>query len=128
MEENNKIENPVALLRRIVWDYSIDPEEIYDFVMGKRKTLYHFTKEMIFLRILERLSWYEILELLPLQIIKNMLNTSTIEKLRTVSLKEKYEYARRVLQKEPVSPSRWHYQNHKEYPFPLLSDRWYSAE
>ena len=100
MEKKTKIKNSSVILKRIMWDYSIDAEEIYDFIMGRRKTLYHFTKEMIFIRILERLSWYEILELLPLPIIRNMLKRTTIEKLRTISLKEKYEYARRVLQKE----------------------------
>jgi hypothetical protein len=128
MEKRIKALKSVDILKRIMRVYSIGAEEVYDFIVGKRETLYHFTKEMIFIRIFERLSWYEILELFPLPIIKNMVSRTTIEKLRSTSLKEKYEYARRVLQKEAVSTSRWYHRDHQEYPYPLLSDTWYGSQ
>jgi hypothetical protein len=126
MEINDKATS-CEILERIMWDYDIDPSDIYDFIIGKRNKLYHFTKEMIFIRILERLSWYEILSLFPLPILNKMIAKSTIKKLRSNSLREKYEYARRILHQESLPPSRWYYKDHKQHEYPLLSNRWYRS-
>ena len=50
---NSETENKLKLLRPIMWDYDIDPNEIYDFITDKRRALYHFTKDMILIRIME---------------------------------------------------------------------------
>lgn len=125
MEKNYKKSG--SILKRIIWDYHISPDEIYDFLRSDNEHLYHFTKEMLYIRILERLSWYEILELFSVSHIKEMLDKETIKKLRSESMRQKYEYARRVLHKEPLSFSRWHNKDNKEYAYPILSDRWYNT-
>ena len=81
VKSNDKIKSH-NVLKKILWDYNIDAEETLIFLAGERDTLYHFTKYMIFLRVLERLSWYEILDLHPKSTIKNMLSENTICKLR----------------------------------------------
>jgi len=125
----NKIDKNEAhmILKKIMWDYDIEPGEIYDFISGERDNLYHFTKEMIFIRILERLPWYEILALFPFHILKKIVSKNTVEKLRSKSLREKYEYARRILHKEALPPSRWYPKDNKRHEYPLLSNRWYSS-
>ncbi|CAN2040173.1 hypothetical protein GMMP15_1590012 [Candidatus Magnetomoraceae bacterium gMMP-15] len=40
------------ILQKIIWDYHIDPKEIYNFIIHKQNKLYHFTKEMLYKRIL----------------------------------------------------------------------------
>jgi hypothetical protein len=42
MNKNDKNEAHM-ILKKIMWDYDIDPGEIYDFISGERDNLYHFT-------------------------------------------------------------------------------------
>ena len=58
------------VLKRIIWDYNIDVDELYSFITGEGERLYHFDREKIHIRIMERLNWYEILECLPMTEIK----------------------------------------------------------
>ncbi len=112
-------------VKRILWDYDVEPDELYAFLAGESDRLHHFTREMIHVRILERLSWYEILECLPVDVIKGMLNPRTISMLRTESMRKKYDYAARILHNRPLSASRWDPRNRNESEDPVLSDRGY---
>ncbi len=115
------------LLKRVVWDYSVDADEFHAFLEGERKQFHHFTREMLYIRILERLSWYEILESLPISVIKRMLNPETMSMLRSESMRRKYDYASRILHKQALPSSRWNHGDRKKPEYPLLSDRWYSV-
>jgi len=113
------------ILKRIVWDYSIDPKDIYGFINSDQKNLYHFTKEMLYKRILERLTWYEIIDCFSIDIVKQMLDKSIINELRTQSMREKYDYTRRILFKETLPISRWYNKDIQKNQYPVLSNRWY---
>ena len=113
------------ILKRLIWDYHIEAEEIYDFIIHKQNNLYHFTREMLYIRILERLSWYEILDCFPLDTVKEMLDKKIINSLRTESMREKYDYTRRILFKETLPVSRWYNKDIQKTKYPLLSNRWY---
>ena len=113
------------ILKRIVWDYSIDPKDIYGFINSDQKNLYHFTKEMLYKRILERLTWYEIIDCFSIDIVKQMLDKSIINELRTQSMREKYDYTRRILFKETLPISRWYNKDIQKNKYPVLSNRWY---
>jgi hypothetical protein len=115
-------------VKRIIWDYSVNIDELYAFLTGEQKQYYHFTREMLYVRILERLSWYEILECLPIAVIKRMLSPKTLSMLRSESMRRKYDYAARVLHKQTLPPSRWDHRNSRTNEYPVLSDRWYSLK
>jgi len=120
-----KILKPIPV-KRIIWDYDVDADGLYSFMTGKKGRFHHFTLETIYVRILERLSWYEILECLPISVIKRMLTSKTISMLRSESMRKKYDYAARILYKLALPPSRWDSRNHEKSEYPILSDRWYS--
>jgi hypothetical protein len=44
--EKNKI------FKQILWDYNIPPEEIEDVLKGKKNLVGHYTREMIFQKIM----------------------------------------------------------------------------
>ncbi len=67
-------------LRGIIWDYDVDPDELFEVITGKREKSGPFDAERIFVRMLERLSWYELIELLGLEFIKNHLSKDVIRK------------------------------------------------
>jgi len=115
-------------LKRIIWDYNVDTDDLLAFLTGEKESLHHFSREMLYVRILERLSWYEILESLPIQVIKRMLREDIISKLRSDSMRRKYDYAARVLHNQPLPPSRWDPENRNPSEYPILSDRRHGAE
>lgn len=106
-------------MKHIIWDYDIDPYELYEVVTGKIDRAGHFDAQRVFLRMLERLSWYELLDLL---------NLETIAKIRHRDVREKYEYVRKILQGETVSFSGWDPESREKVRDTLLSHRWYRAE
>ncbi|ETR67993.1 MAG: hypothetical protein OMM_10985 [Candidatus Magnetoglobus multicellularis str. Araruama] len=113
------------ILKRIIWDYQIESKDIYDFITCKQNNLYHFTREMLYTRILERLSWYEILDCFSIDIVKQMLDKRIINSLRTQSMREKYDYTRRLLFNETLPVSKWYNRDIQRNRYPLLSNRWY---
>ena len=116
------------ILKPILWDYRIEPYEFYLVALGKKGTLGLFTSERALIRILERLNWYEILELFNVDILKEQLTPGLIAKIRTRELRKKYEFIRKILQDEPVSFSGWDHDNRQRVKHTLLSNRWYRTE
>ncbi len=90
--------NRNTLLKQILWDYNISAEDIEAVLRGDMKRAGHYNQEMIFLKILESYSWFTILQLFsPIQ-IKYLLTNQVIKKLRSPSLRLKYEFVQQRLQ------------------------------
>lgn len=87
-----------SILKQILWDYAISVEDIEAVLQGDKKQAGHYNQEMIFLKILESYPWYTILQLFsPIQ-IKYLLTDQVIKKLRSPSLRIKYEFVQQRLQ------------------------------
>ena len=120
-------EEKISLIKKIIWDYNIDPLKIIDVISGKLERIYQFDAEKIFIRMLERLTWYDLINILGIDRIKSLLTADVIEKLRDPYMQEKYEFVRRILQKEAVSFSGWDPEHRKKIRYTLLSNRWYRS-
>ncbi|MBC8184820.1 hypothetical protein H8E88_27315 [candidate division KSB1 bacterium] len=116
------------ILKPILWDYRIDPSEFYQVALGKKEHVGLFNSERALLRMLERLGWYELLELFGVDILKERLTTDLISKIRIKELRHKYEFARKILQGEPVSFSGWGCDYRQRIKHTLLSNRWYRTD
>ena len=114
-------------LRGIIWDYDVDPDELFEVITGKREKSGPFDAERIFVRMLERLSWYELIELLGLEFIKNHLSKDVIRKIRFKALRGRYETIRKVLSGDPLSFSGWDHEYREKIKHTLLYNRWYRA-
>lgn len=115
------------LIKSVFWDYNVDPDEIYLTVLGKNSTKGFFTKEKILLRLIERLSWYELIDLLGKNYLAKNLNKTIIEKIRNPQIRHKYESIRKILCGQAVSTAGWSNQNRKRLKASVLSDRRYSS-
>ena len=115
-------------LKPLFWDYLVDPAEAYDVLMGKRRQAGPFDREKLIIRLLERLSWYDLLEIFGQDGVKNILTPGIIHKLRFPYLKERYEFIRRILHKEPVRFTGWSPENRSRVGATILSHRRYGAQ
>ena len=116
------------IMKHTVWDYAVDPLELYEVVTGKREKVGHLDAQRVFLRMLERLSWYDLLDLLGAEELRTRLTPQTIASLQRRDQRDRYEHIRRVLQKEAVPISGWDPRYREKIRNSLLSHRWYRAE
>ena len=116
------------LLQPIIWDYHIVPYELYEVAIGQKERVGWFTQETALIRILERLSWYDLVKLFGIDTLTKLLTKEVISQIRFKALQEKYEFARKVLQGEPVSFSGWSPEYREKIQHTLLSNRWYRSQ
>ncbi|MDM8536277.1 hypothetical protein QUF70_05950 [Desulfobacterales bacterium HSG17] len=116
------------LLKPVIWDYYTDPYEVFETASGKKDRAGCFTRETALIRMLERLSWYDLINLFGIDKLTKLLTPKIISGIRIQELREKYEFARKILQGEPVSFSGWDPEYRKKIRHTLLSNRWYSNQ
>lgn len=115
-------------LQPILWDYQLDPYEFYETALGRRERVGWFTQERALLRMLERLSWYDLIQLFGIEHLTQLLTQELVSRIRIPQLREKYELARKALQGETVSFSGWSPEYREKIRHTLLSHRWYRAQ
>jgi hypothetical protein len=86
------------LFRQIVWDYNIYPEDIELVLRGEKPLAGHYTCDALFIKLLESYSWFTIVQLFTITEIQVLLTDQVISKLRSPSLRNKYEFVRKRLQ------------------------------
>lgn len=86
------------LLKQILWDYDIPPNEIEAVLKGEKIRAGHYTKEMLFQKIVETYPWFTIIQLFTTNEIQVLLTSHTISKLRTPALRKNYEFVKKRLQ------------------------------
>jgi len=121
-EEKNKV------LRSIVWDYQVDGQKLMEVMTGSRDAEGPFNKERIFLRMLERLPWYDILNLVGIKFLQENLTYKRIAQLHQPHQRNRYERIRKILHREPLSFSGWNPCHRQKYRSTLLSNRWHRAQ
>lgn len=92
-----KASERIKLLNQVLWDYNISAKDIDAVLMGRKERAGHYNREQIFRKLLESYSWFTILQLIPPHDIKFLLTNQVINKLRSPSLRNKYEFVRERL-------------------------------
>ena len=117
----------VKMVKGAIWDYAIEPFDFYLIALGKKAKLGFFNQERALLRLLERLSWYELLALFGKDFLKENLTVELITKIKRPEIRQKYDLARKVLQGGAISTTGWSAENRKRIKASILSDRRYCA-
>jgi len=65
------------LLVRVVWDYDISPEALLE-VFESGKPIGWMTRENLCARLLLRIPWYELLDVMGINVLKGMLSRDVI--------------------------------------------------
>jgi hypothetical protein len=118
-------EEKLKILQSIFWDYNANLLPLDKIISRELNKIDEYDLRIIINRIFERLNWYDILDILGLDIIKNLLENEKLLITKNKKLKEKYERLRRILFKKPLSISGWDIENNQRIKFTLLSNRWY---
>ncbi len=120
-------EEQLQLLRTTFWDYNPPETDLLEVVTGFSKEGL-IPRENIFVRMLERLGWHEILEIIDVQTVKELLTPSVISRIRQPELRERYEFIRSVLSGSPLSFAGWGDEYYQRIKHTLFSDRWYRTQ
>lgn len=115
------------VLKPILWDYDVEAYAFFLTAAGEREAAGCFDQERARIRMLERLSWYDLVRLFGIEGLGSMLTHELIAKLRHGEMREKYEFARKILQGEAVSFTGWSPEYREKTKHTLLSNRWYRA-
>ena len=83
-------------LKRIVWDYSIDENTLWDIFEGKSAT-FSLNKNKLYSRLLLSTPWYRLLDCLGLNGLKEVLTDEVINALWIKDIREKFIYAKKAL-------------------------------
>lgn len=120
-------EEKYKILKKIFWDYNIDLLPLNKIVNMQFDVIDKYDFDLVINRMLERLSWSDILDILGVDLLKKILVPGLINKLRSNELKDRYERIRRILFREPLPLSGWDPEYIKRIKTTLLSDRWYAS-
>jgi hypothetical protein len=113
------------LMSSLNWDYLDKPEDMLAVIEGTRVSSGAFTREKLFVRSLERLSWYRIIGLWGVEEIKKLYTPDLAGRIWPKDLRWRYDYALAILRRQPVSPPGWGDEHHKQLRNTVFSNRWY---
>jgi len=99
--------NQYRSLKRLVWDYDIPVEDLYEVIKGKKSHAGHWNFNHLLIRMLDNLSWYDLLDLLGRHTLEEKLVPEVLQRLRSPEKREKYERLGKILRGEPVSFTKW---------------------
>src|SRR3989338_1174151 len=83
-------------LKRIVWDYSIDEDTLWEIFEGKSAT-FSLNKNKLYSRLLLSTPWYRLLDCLGLNGLKELLTDEVINSIWIKDIREKFIYAQKIL-------------------------------
>lgn len=115
------------LLKRINWDYSIPVDDMFAVLNGEKPSAGHWNADDLLLRMLDKLSWYELLEFFTPETMADKLTPDILEKIHNKEKRTKYERLGKILRGEAVSFTKWGPEYRKECKDALFSNRWYST-
>ena len=121
------IEEKYNTLKKIFWDYNIDLLPLNKIVDMQFDVIDKYEFDLIINRMLERLGWFDLLDILGVDLLKKLLISGSINRLRSKELKDRYERIRRILFREPLPLSGWDSEYIRRIKATLLSNRWYAS-
>jgi len=121
-------EEKYIVLKKIFWDYHTEKLPLEKIINGDFHSVDDYSFNLIIVRMFERLNWYDLIEILGLNKIRQLLTVDTIAKLHFTELRDKYEFLRKVLSGEDVSFTGWGDAYYQQIKHTLFSNRWYSPQ
>jgi hypothetical protein len=90
-------EERVQLVKRLFWDYKIDPEEAVTAMEIDSERIGNLHRNTLFIKLLNYYPWHLVREIVPEQLLPKLLSDEVINGLFPPELRERYKYVRRLL-------------------------------
>jgi hypothetical protein len=120
-------EEKIKLMGSLNWDYLVTPEDMLAVIEGRLESAGAFNREKLFVRSMERLTWYDFIGLWGLDAVKELYTPEIANRIWPKERKQHYDFAIAVLRREPLPPTRWGSEYYKQMWRPVFSNRWYSS-
>ena len=117
----------MRLMRLLNWDYLDTPEDMLSVAEGRLASSGAFTRDRLFVRSMERLTWYSFIGLWGIENVLELYTPKLAERLWPKELRLHYDFAIGTLRGETVSPPGWGYEYHKSERYRFFSNRGHSA-
>jgi len=114
-------------LQRISWDYNISADEIFAVICGEKVHAGHWGFDDLLVRMIEKLSWYDLLDFFPPEVLGQKLRPEIIQRVHNQERRAKYERLGKILRGEAVPFTKWGAEYRKQCQNTLFSNRWYSS-
>ncbi|MCD6269827.1 MAG: hypothetical protein J7J71_06800 [Deltaproteobacteria bacterium] len=114
-------------LKHINWDYNISIESMFAVINDEQPRAGHWSKDDLLVRMLERLSWYDLLDFFSVEVMKEKLTHNFLLKIHNHEIRGKYERLGKILRGEPVQFTKWGAEYRAKCKDTLFSNRWYST-
>ena len=101
-------EEKLSLMRSLNWDYLDKHEDMLAVIEGRLESSGAFTQDKLFVRSLERLSWYRVVGLWGTEKIKKLYTPEIARRIWPKEKRGHLDFAVGILRREPVSPvNKW---------------------
>jgi hypothetical protein len=87
----------IKLLSRLSWDLEVSPEQLYRLLQHETDQAGNIDIRNLYYRILTTFDWYTVLQLVPRNSLKELLDDSVLNRIYPIDLKTKFKYARTIL-------------------------------
>ena len=121
-------EEKLQLMPSLNWDYLDAHEEMLEVIEGRLESSGAFNREKLFVRSLERLTWYSLIGLWGVEEVKKLYTPEVANRIWPKSLKGRYDFTIAILRGETLPSARWGDEHYKEMRYTFFSDRWYSVK
>jgi len=116
-------EEKLRLMKSLNWDYLDKHEDMLAVVEGKLKSSGAFTRDRLFVRSLERLTWHYVVALWGIENIKSLYTPELAGRIWPKSRRPHFDFALAVLRREPLPHSGWGTEYSKSERYRFFSDR-----
>ena len=119
-------EEKIELMSSLNWDYLDTYEDMLAVIEGRLETSGAFTRDKLFVRSMERLTWYNFIGLWGLDAVKELYTPELANRIWPKGRKVHYDFALAVLRREPLPPTRWGDEYFKSQRYEFFLNRGYS--
>ena len=120
-------EEKLRLVRSLNWDYLDTPENMLAVVEGRIESSGAFDRASLFVRSMERLTWYSFIGLWGLKAVKELYTPEMAWRIWPKGRKQHYDFAIGILRGEAVSPPGWGFEYPKSKRYEFFSNRGHRA-
>ena len=100
-------EEKIEIMRSLNWDTIDKPEDMLAVIEGRVERTDAFTRDMLFVRSLERLPWHYVTALWGVESIKKLYTPENANRIWPKERRRHFDFALAVLRREPLPATRW---------------------